>query len=324
MRSTSSLLAPALAAVLPCALAVAACSGSTTTRGFDDGTSTSSSSSSGGSSGASSGGFGTSGSSGGSTSGSSGSSTCAAATTFVYVVSDSNVLYQFVPNTGVFTRIGTLSCPAGAATPNSMAVDRKGVAWVNFSDGSLFNVSTTDASCKPTTFQPLQHGFERFGMAFASNSAGSEDETLYVVGISGLDEGQGLAKIDLSTMVLTPIGDFSGSLRGRGAELTGTGDGRLFGFFTTSPYATLAQIDTKTGATSGATELDGVSTGAAWAFSFWGGDFWFYTSDGFSPSIVTRKASSSDGALSTPIDDVGNFRIVGAGVSTCAPTSPPK
>jgi len=34
-------------------------------------------------------------------------------------------------------------------------------------------------------------------------------------------------------------------LAGEGAELTGTGDGRLFGFFTTSPYATLAEIATK-------------------------------------------------------------------------------
>ena len=44
-------------------------------------------------------------------------------------------------------------------------------------------------------------------------------------------------------MKLTTLGDFSGDLQGQGAELTGTGDGRLFGFFTTQPNATLAQID---------------------------------------------------------------------------------
>ena len=33
------------------------------------------------------------------------------------------------------------------ATPNSMAVDRSGTAWVNYSDGRLFKVSTKDAKC---------------------------------------------------------------------------------------------------------------------------------------------------------------------------------
>ena len=123
-------------------------------------------------------------------------------------------------------------------------------------------------------------------------------------------------------MTLTKLGDFSGDLQGQGAELTGTGDGRLYGFFTTQPDATLAQIDKNTGATTGETSLNGVNTGSAWAFSFWGGDFWFYTSSG-APSTVTRKQTSTDGNLSTAKDDVGGFRIVGAGVSTCAPTTPP-
>jgi hypothetical protein len=119
-------------------------------------------------------------------------------------------------------------------------------------------------------------------------------------------------------MTLTKLGDFSGDLQGKGAELTGTGDGRLFGFFTTQPNAKLAEIDKTSGATSNETTLTGVNTGTAWAFSFWGGDFWFYTSFG-GPSTVTRKQSSTDGNLSTAKDDVGGFRIVGAGVSTCAP-----
>ena len=303
-------------------LAVVSCGDAKPRAGtFDDGTSSTSSSSSGGSS-SSSGGF------GGTTTSSSSSggapSTCATATTFVYVVSNDNELYRFEPDKKMFTLIGKLSCPSGfGATPNSMAVDRSGTAWVNFSDGTLYAVSTTDASCKSTTFEPLQHGFQRFGMAFATNGANTDQETLYVVGIEDLATGKGLAKIDLTTMTLTPIGDFSGSLKGQGAELTGTGDGRLYGFFTTQPNATLAQIDTGSGATSNVSVLDGVATGIAWAFSFWGGDFWFYTSQG-EPSKVTRKAASADGSLSTAVASVGDFQIVGAGVSTCAPITPPK
>ena len=67
-----------------------------------------------------------------------------------------------------------------------------------------------------------------------------------------------------------------------------------------------------------------MNTGDAWAFSFWGGDFWFYTSPEPVPSVVTRKQTSTDGNISTAKQDVGGFRIVGAGVSTCAPTTPPR
>ena len=115
-----------------------------------------------------------------------------------------------------------------------------------------------------------------------------------------------------------------GNLAGKGAELTGTGDGRLYGFFTTQPNATLAEIDRAKGSTSNDKSLDGVNTGNAWAFSFWGGDFWFYTSDGVNPSRVTLLQTSASGAISVAKSDVGGFRIVGAGVSTCAPTAPPK
>jgi hypothetical protein len=93
-------------------------------------------------------------------------------------------------------------------------------------------------------------------------------------------------------------------------------------YVTTSPNATLAKIDEGSAATSANQSLKGVSTGVAWAFSFWGGDFWFYTSGG-APSTVTRKQASTDGSLSTAVANVGGFRIVGAGVSTCAPVTPP-
>jgi hypothetical protein len=251
---------------------------------------------------------------------------CSDAARLVYVLSQENDLYSFTPNTATFTKIGRLECPTnGLATPNSMAVDRQGTAWVNYSDGTLFKVSTSNASCEATSFEPNQAGFVKFGMAFSTNADGSSDETLYISGIDFLaGSGHGLGKIDLGTMKVTMIGDYSGILAGEGAELTGTGDGRLFGFFTTEPNATLAEIDKAKGATSGDKSLEGVNTGNAWAFSFWGGDFWFYTSDGVTPSRVTQLRTSGDGQISVVKTDVGGFRIVGAGVSTCAPTAPPK
>src|SRR5687767_14587271 len=171
----------------------------------------------------------------------------------VYVVSEQYDLYKFEPDKLAFTKIGRLACPASGATPNSMAVDRSGTAWVNYSDGRLFKVSTKDAKCTATSFQPGQSGMVKFGMAFASNAAGSQDETLFVSGIqdsSFNDGGKGLAKIDLASLKLTPVSDYDGALAKKGAELTGTGDGRLYGFFTTIPDATLARIEKGSASTS--------------------------------------------------------------------------
>ena len=68
--------------------------------------------------------------------------------------------------------------------------------------------------------------------------------------------------------------------------------------------------------------LDGVDTGAAYAFSFWGGDFYFYTSKDTGPSTVTRLRTADD-TLEVVIPKA-EFRIVGAGVSTCAPLTAPR
>jgi hypothetical protein len=71
-------------------------------------------------------------------------------------------------------------------------------------------------------------------------------------------------------------------------ELTGTGDAKLYGFFTTRP-AHLAAIDKATAATPDAIPLPMVdaSTGG-YAFSFWGGSFWFYTASDTDTTKVTR------------------------------------
>jgi hypothetical protein len=246
---------------------------------------------------------------------------CSEAAMLVYVVSDENDLYSFAPATLAFTKIGTLACPSDSS-PNSMAVDRSGTAWVNYGDGSIFEVSTKDATCAATNFAAGQFGFTQFGMGFSANEAGSPGETLFVCGESGL----GLATVDTNTWLLSPLGDFYGSLQGSTAELTGTGDARLYGFFTTNP-ASLAEITKASSDTPDVQMLPGVETGTDWAFSFWGGDFWFYTADETANpnagSKVTQLHASTDNSIEVVVQDTG-FRIVGAGVSTCAPTSPVK
>lgn len=254
-----------------------------------------------------------------------GSATCSDAAQLVYVLSDANVLYSFRPVERAFTPIGTLGCQTNML-PNSMAIDRHAVAWVNYvgtsgladSEGALFKVSTVDASCEPAPSVTLPAGWFRVGMGFATNGSDTEDETLYVTSIS---PGGSLGRIDPESGSLVPIGGFGGSFAGQNAELTGTGDARLFGFFTSTPVE-VAELDRATGATLSSDALPTVEVPTAWAFSFWGGDFYLYTAQ-LGASRVNRFRPN-DGSVDTAyVSDVG-FTIVGAGVSTCAPLEPPK
>lgn len=275
--------------------------------------------------------------SGGSTGAAGGSaSDCTEAAKLIYVLSTDNDLYSFQPQKKQFSLIGHLGCNT-SMSPNSMAVDRDATAWVNYvesdgfggdSAGTVFKVSTTDASCAPTSIKLGQSWF-RLGMGFSSNMAGSADETLFVTGTGDALGGgsPGLGKIDLVSGKLSPIGQFTGNLAGENAELTGTGDAELYGFFTTTPVH-VSQIDKTSGNILKDKALPAVETPAAWAFSFWGGDFYLYTAP--DPTLNPGRTSNvtryrpSDGSTDTAYMKNVGFTIVGAGVSTCAPLTPPK
>lgn len=258
--------------------------------------------------------------------------TCSDAAKLIYVLSDANDLYSFDPPTKVFKKIGALGCQT-SMSPNSMAVDRDATAWVNYvqsdpfsgtdSAGSIYKVSTKDASCEAKPAVQLPNHWYRTGMGFSTNGAGDANETLYVTGTSGQlggGDAPGLGRIDMSAMKLVPIAQFSGTFAGQSAELTGTGDGRLYGYFTTSPVQ-VGEIDKTAATVKSPKTIPNLTSVSAWAFSFWGGDFYLYAAS-FGDSSVTRYRPS-DNTIETYIQDVG-FRIVGAGVSTCAPLEPPK
>ena len=220
--------------------------------------------------------------------------------------------------------------------PNSMAVDRNAVAYVNYvgsdpstgadTSGAIFQVSTQDASCAGQVMS-LPSGWYRIGMGYSSNNAGSTAETLYVAGVGNAvtGGGDGLGLVDFGKKTVGPIGPFTGTLAGQNAELTGTGDGRLFGFFTTSPVR-VAQIDKTNGSTQTPVPMTGVQTPNDWAFSFWGGHFYLYTSQGQGTgngSNVTDYDPTTGSVNTTFMTGIG-FDIVGAGVSTCAPVIAPQ
>jgi hypothetical protein len=256
--------------------------------------------------------------------------------TYIYAIGEDNQIYSYYPKTSEFTLIGTLDCPAApGASPFSMAVDHKGTAYVVFSNsvqepggtvvpgpanGELFRVSTKTAHCEATSFVPDQHGFATFGMAFVANVGdGGTGETLYVAG----DTTDALATIDLATFELHVVAPFSGASGNMVsmAELTGTGDGRLFGFFApsnTQPPSFIDRIDPRTANVRSSVLLPDVIEGQGWAFGFWGGDFYTFTAPDDTTTVVTRY-KPSDGSVTQVATAPSGVVIVGAGVSTCAP-----
>ena len=265
---------------------------------------------------------------------------------FVYVVDTGNRLYAFDPSgdAHTFTTIGTLGCPAGAplgdpggllgpATPFSMSVDRDATAWVLYSSGELFHVSTEDASCAATSFQKQQQGYDLFGMGFVSDSAGSDIEKLYVSG-SLLDPLTGeltdtkIGFIDKSTLQISHLGNMA-NLENP-PELTGTGAAKLYGYFpgSASTVAELSKVDGQqmAGRAWPAGSISGGEQLAGWAFAQWGGRFYVFVTTqagllGGTTSKVIRVDPNANGGAGEAVTVVGNGApfIVGAGVSTCAP-----
>ncbi|MBK9036531.1 MAG: hypothetical protein IPL61_35665 [Myxococcales bacterium] len=258
----------------------------------------------------------------------------------IYVVDDTNNLLSFDPRnigtaTSPFRQIGQLSCPAGPsltggigpATPFSMAVDRDATAWVLYSSGEIFNVSTANAACSTTSFVKQQNAGRRwdvFGMGYVTDTAGGDTEKLWIGG-GDADAmlGGDLGVIAPGALTISRIGALTATVE-YGPELTGLGDATLWGFYPGTSTAFVQQIDKTTGGGLGnRLSIPGGLGGtvAAWAFAQWGGKFYVFvtTSDilGNTNSTV-RSLDRATGAYQSIMQNLP-YRIVGAGVSTCAP-----
>jgi hypothetical protein len=265
---------------------------------------------------------------GGSGSGSgsgSGNENCSDAAKLIYTVDTTNKFSKFDPATKSFTDLGTLNCPApGSAQPFSMGVDRNTVAYVLYTDGKIYKVDILNALACTATSWSSSSGLVQFGMGFSSNTAGSTDDTLFVAGGAAVSTGNStLATMNTGTMQATTVGTVTGW-----PELTGTGNAELWGWFPDTSAPRVEQINKTNGAAIKTYQLPTLAgQPLAWAFAFWGGDFWifldkadpndpFSTGDGFTTVYQIDGANGSIKS-STPAT---THEIVGAGVSTCAPT----
>jgi hypothetical protein len=250
---------------------------------------------------------------------------CVADNADIYVLSELGSIWSFDPTDYSFDFITDVSC-GGMTDTFSMGVSRKGRAWVQYFGGDIYTVDLTDpgSPCKDPGFENDLPLFPNFGMAFVGNSPDDPCDKLYAhsgiePGLIGEDVGA-LGVIDPQTLVLSEIGkiDFAWG------ELTGTGDGRLFAFQGDAPPL-IGQYDKTDGTLLDSFPLPGLASPSAFAFAYWGGDFYLFmtTEDdfyGMSRVVhVDYDESEGDGKAITTIVDEAPIRIVGAGVSTCAP-----
>ncbi len=244
----------------------------------------------------------------------------------VYVVTKGNQLLSFSPDSLLFKPVGTLGCPAGVGnTPFSMAVDRKANAYVlyqSFASGAgVFKVSTLDASCTGTTYQPNLNGFEVFGMGFSSDAPAIPDETLWIAGTQALSFQAGPCKLGtldattLKTQAVATIPPAYGC-----PDLTGNGQAQLFGFFPNANPPAVGQIDKQTAQITKSWPLPAsFASTEAWAFAQWGGKLWLFAKTAGDVNSNVWSLDPVSGVTTKALNNIGHV-IVGAGVSSCAPT----
>lgn len=242
--------------------------------------------------------------------------TCAAeGVELIYLVDSNARLASFDPRKlprDPFREIGTLACNP-ASTPYSMTVDRDGLAWVLYADGTLFRVSILDAHCTPVridrSIMPAV-----YGMGYVSDGPRATTERLYIADDASLLLGE--LDIRQTPVTFRPVQRITTTSK-FGPELTGTGAGKLFGYFV-DPRAFVQQIDRRTGKLVGTPmQLDHAEDDVtAYAFAHWGGVFYMFTSLATGSAAVevldprTRRAR--------PVW-TAQRKVMGAGVSTCAP-----
>jgi hypothetical protein len=239
---------------------------------------------------------------------------CPAGTNFIYTIDANTTLSRFSPATGQFFDVGAIVCPTVLqGSPNSMAVDREGNAWVNYNTGELFRLLTQSLTCTSTPFPPEQVG-EPWGMSFAENTPGSTDETLFIA-----ETGSGsatLAQLNVMTFALTNEVAIQGN--GTQPELTGDDQANLFGFFPAATPPFISRIDKQSGALDRTLSLPSLlGSPQAWGMAAYQGSFYVFLLRQSEASTNVYRIDAMSGTISKVVSDTGR-EIVGVGVATCA------
>ena len=237
----------------------------------------------------------------------------------IYLVDNKATLYSFDPKklpADPFHRIAALACET-TTTPNSMAVDRVGIAWLGYHDGTVHRASIIDGRCSASGAVP-RGAPETFGMGFVTDGPKATTEKLFVAGDAETGNGKMLATLDTSTTPARWMPVAALTVAGNHPELTGTGDGRVFAYFPSPGRGFIQELDRATAKPIGTrwTLEAKANHVSAYAFAHWGGVFYvFTTADG---SSAVHAVHMKNGKQELVLEDLPMV-IVGAGVSTCAP-----
>lgn len=247
----------------------------------------------------------------------------------IFLWDDSSNIWLYNPMKSgeeAFERLGKPKCPTKPGQYSfSMAVDRGSNAWLLVQpSGAMYKVDTlNEMKCIDTGHKPGTLDFTLFGMAYVEHPKDNRCEQLYMHSLESekLEEGPNVGKLgtlDPETMKVSMVGRINYS----GGELTGTADGRLFAF--SGEPGRLVEYDPKTAKVIKTTPLGSLELTNAFAFAFWGGDFYFFTETipGIGNSKVTKLDYKGDGSLQV-VESRTPLRVVGAGVSICAPLDEP-
>lgn len=228
----------------------------------------------------------------------------------VYLFSRDNHLYSFspkIPGQSAYRMVGKIGCKA-RGTPQSMAVDRDGFAWVFYDSAELFKVSVTDASCSDRLKYSHPARFNRqLGMGFTSAAPGSPEERLFI-----MSPEFGLGQVQMPSLNVAQSGKHAGA----GAELTGGADARLF--FYAADSRQLSEVDLGSFALKPVHTFTSIQGAGAWAFARYAGHFYIFTSiDGWTPTRTTEYDPKTN--IESVRDASIGFTVVGAGQSILAP-----
>ena len=232
---------------------------------------------------------------------------CSEKLRMIQVIDKDKTLYSFHPTVETFTEIGEVDCDESLdTTPASMGISRDGVAFINYSNSELYQVSIEDASCVSTDWISNTDGFDRFGMGFVRDQTG--EDILYIA------SEDTLASLNTTTWTVTEIGPLPSQ-----CELTGNSLGELWGFFPLENPPKLRQLDRTNASVLTTYDLPALPDDLdTFAFAFWGGDFYiFYRVYGMGSSTDVYRYNPG-GGFELFMADIGK-NIVGAGISTCAP-----
>ena len=253
---------------------------------------------------------------------------CVDAALGIYLIDQQKGLHVFDPRSAEGGKGATIRdlgrvCP-DAKEPNSMALDRSATAWISTVEGSIYKVDTQTLTCEKSAYNPVETGWRIFGMAFSTDVNDPSTEILYLsdtgcTGPGACGRGAALGALDLHTMKLTMLGKYNKGYSGYMGDITGTGDGRLYGFFSKGYGApTLARIRKRTGEIMSERDQRGLSINGAFCISFSDGYWYMLTQVAGSTSKLTRFKQQGDDHPTVLKEQLG-FNVVGAGTSTCQP-----